>query len=212
MVVSRLVQVGALGIAGVALAAQTVGALTPEGAPSKGASAVMHGDGAPLPAGNSADGLVLGPVVVSELPPGHRRTSTDRPAATAQTISVEIVGGALSVAPESATVNVADGRAELPQVTVVDARGTLDGWTLCVDSTDRTVRWRIADSDVEVVHGDRAGLRPRSGASGALAEARAGHGGGTHQVHGELQLLGPGRGAPDAVPLDFRVFEGRHRC
>jgi hypothetical protein len=128
------------------------------------------------------------------------------PAAPSERLGVSVIGGPISVTPSAFELTLTlDGgvfRGTLPAITVVDARGTLAGWSVHVATTrafEKSVRRTFAgsvaidDVAVTVVDGDAVGLRERNSpklrAAGAeLADARPGHGGGTYRIDGTVEV------------------------
>lgn len=127
--------------------------------------------------------------------PGEGRVSE-------QTISVEVRGGTLSVSPSTATVEMRhDGdewHGELGGITVVDARGSLEGWSLELEivevrvdgspagEADDVDEVEISAHEPVVVHGI-AGEVVR-GDDETLLEARPGGGGGTFVGGATIEL------------------------
>jgi hypothetical protein len=165
----------------------------------------------------------LGPVTVHPLAaPAPARTKAPASSTEAvQVVQLTVVGGALSLADESATVTLArhgsTWSAELPAVRVVDARGTHAGWT---------VRWTVTDVDVDgcrhprvgashvkvtpaapvVVFGTADGLEAGRAAVGTakhrtLGRAVAGSGGGTYEAGGTVSMKLPQCRGADAVTV-----------
>ena len=135
-------------------------------------------------------------------------TAHDRGAVsgTAQQLVLRVLPGPLTASPTSLHVQIEPRgsgqhfRVVLPAITVVDARGSLVGWTLslsliAVDGvpTDAVHARLFADAPT-VVYGEQWGLRAgRPGAlsatqSGALCSAEAGGGGGTFRCGGHVDV------------------------
>jgi hypothetical protein len=125
----------------------------------------------------------------------------------AERVGVSVIGGPITVTPTATEVTLTlddDGvfRGTLPAITVADARGTLEGWSVRVATTrtfDRSVHRTFAGVvalravGVTVVDGDTVGLHERTApklhANGAvLVDAKSGHGGGTYRIDGTVEV------------------------
>jgi hypothetical protein len=182
-------------------------------APTAPAGLATHRSSGTLPSGTTAG---VDPAVLAAM----QAAGDDAPQSVVQTIELTVVGGALDLVDETASVRLTrvpgtDRRwtGELPPVRVIDARGTHAGWT---------VRWRVADASVDgatrrvrvdpgdpvVVAGLPEGLHAGSaGPAGSwrgrtLFEARRGYGGGTYEAGGTVTLR-----LPRAVDADEIVVE-----
>lgn len=147
-------------------------------------------------------------------------------ASVTEVISLEIIGGSLTVEPPTRSVTLHrvpgsrnDWSATLPPVDVVDARGSHDGWTLLwhVDrielagSSRDTVppaKVRLTPGDVTVIAGEEPGLEPgrahparKKGRT--LLSAERGWGAGTYRIGGELSLRLPASIEANAVTIDL---------
>jgi hypothetical protein len=135
-------------------------------------------------------------------------------AVTQQTVSIGVRGAGISVSParvELTLLPTGDGtaRAELPRLTVIDARGTLAGWTVSVTPSfagNRALQLRPSTpTPIDgLADGLRAGPATRSGSGVArpLAVAAAGEGGGAFAVGGSITLRAD---APVTVVVDLAV-------
>ncbi len=132
-----------------------------------------------------------------------------RPETQTQTIRLEIRGGELTVEPRSLTVALSsDGdvlRGTIPAITVVDARGTLEGWharvrmvdVVGVDSDGSTLRVPpgqvvLTPAEPSIVAGTPEGVaagRPvRGRGNGTLLRAAPSTGGGTFVGGGTIEI------------------------
>ena len=137
-------------------------------------------------------------------PPVVSTTSTvaqTAPQGVTQTISVSVRGGSLSVRPASVAVpltwDAAHGRYRgQTSIDVVDARGTLTGWTASARVSFGTGTVIVRPSKPVVVDGEDSGLaaakksEAHSGDIVSLGTAAAGGGGGTYRIPIELELTG----------------------
>jgi hypothetical protein len=127
-----------------------------------------------------------------------------------QTISVSVRGGSLSVRPASVIVPMAwdaahgryRGRAD---VDVIDARGTLMGWTASAVVQFDSGRVSVRPAKATVIDGYDSGLSAgkkaevRSGDVVTVGSAAPGDGGGSYRVPVELELTG--RRTSDSVSV-----------
>ncbi|HEV3351301.1 MAG TPA: hypothetical protein VG076_00175 [Acidimicrobiales bacterium] len=168
----------------------------------------VSGIGAVVAAGASQTSTVTPPTVTT--------TSTTATQATAEgvthTISVAVRGGSLSVRPASVVVPLtwdaacgcSRGQAN---VDVIDARGTLTGWTAraVVNAGNGTVSVRPAKP--VVVDGEDSGLaagkkvKTQSGGIVTLGSAAAGGGGGSYRIPVEVEVTGHRATNPVTVTL-----------
>jgi len=133
-------------------------------------------------------------------------------------MGLQVTGGPLSVTPAHAILvlhRIGGGRnfdAALPRVTVVDARGTLAGWTATVSGEapligDLSVRpgtpVALSGRQDEVGGGRPGRVGPHTATP--VATALAGGGGGEFAVGGTVVLSGGPAAGPDTivVTLDF---------
>ena len=118
-----------------------------------------------------------------------------------QTISVSVRGGSLSVRPASVVVpltwDAAQGRYRgHADVDVIDARGTLTGWTASAVAQFADGRLSVRPSKPVVIDGEDSGLSAgnkadaRSGDVVTLGSAAAGGGGGSYRIPVDLELSG----------------------
>lgn len=128
-----------------------------------------------------------------------------------QTISVSVRGASLSVLPSRAVVPLAANGRGQADIDVIDARGTLSGWTLkaTVDAASR-VQVHVRPSAPVPVTGEPDGLkagRPanvHSGEVATLGSAAPGGGGGTYRVSVDVQA----NGSAGSLTLVPQVFGG----
>jgi hypothetical protein len=165
-------------------------------------------------AGDALPAVSLEPVDVSSRA-GHGDIGRDT---VAQTISLVVVagGGPLSTTPGSADVVLrrvggsSQFRGYLDDVTVVDPRGSLVGWTLSaryVDGPAGVLFLRpsaVVGTTLTEATTARPSRVPRGGSS-ALATAASGGGGGTYRVDAELRFTPSSAIAGDSVTLSIAL-------
>jgi hypothetical protein len=101
------------------------------------------------------------------------------------------VGGELTLSPSRVRIRLDnEHRAVLPDIRLVDARGTLAGWSVRA-RTNADVRALLAPSNPRVIDGDNAGtgagvVAPLH-AGVLLGRAPVGAGGGTFRLGGEIR-------------------------
>ena len=186
-----------------------------------GATAVAHAES---PSDPPAEVITVTPAPhVSTPRPVHSPSSNGQ--AMTQTVALTINGGDLELQSDAATVVLHSAESgtkwigDLPPVRVVDARGTLEGWTvewtvdsLEVDGQPRRGTVRVTPADPVVVAGGEDGLQAGREAVArrqgrVLFSADANHGGGTYEAGGQVTVRLPGSVHPEAVVvhLSFSV-------
>ena len=142
------------------------------------------------------------------------------PQSVVQMVQLTVIGGELELLTDHATVTLErvagtsrDWTGVLPPVRVVDARGTLEGWTVRWRVEDVSVgsaarRVRVAPDAPVVVAGSADGLVAGSaGPSGprgrTLFRAHVGYGGGTYEAGGTVTLRLPPHVDVDEVVVDL---------
>jgi hypothetical protein len=134
-------------------------------------------------------------------------------------VTQAVHGAGRSLAPDDATIVLTRDdstgvyRGVLPRVTVTDARGTLEGWTLVahIQLADEAASVDVRPAAPDVVAGFADGISagPRAGSHPGddvvLATAAAGEGGGTFASEGSIVTVRPTRGlsGPMVVHVTF---------
>ncbi len=165
--------------------------------------------------------LVDASAVTTSRPRAHRTPTSSPPIAafaTSEPLIVDVIGGSFSVTPATITVVLhrkASGNhfvGAYGPVTVVDARGTLTGWTATLTLLGKAPRGAlvvhpdaptcISGNANEVDAGHSAPFR---GAGVVIMRAPAGGGGGTFSDAGVVDLDGGPHGGPDTMSIAFAV-------
>lgn len=131
-----------------------------------------------------------------------------------QSIELRIIGGDLDVSPAMLMVTIEPGSsvAEVPSMTIVDARGTLEGWRLRgriepatgpVSAIAPARGASLQATSVDVVDGSDAGVTIRKASRGhgwgTLVDAEEGNGGGTYLARARIELRRPVQDATTVV-------------
>jgi len=136
-----------------------------------------------------------------------------------QTISVSVGGGSLSVRPASVVVPLTwdaghsryRGHADID---VIDARGTLTGWTASAVVQFGNGRLSVRPGRPVVIDAEDYGLfagkkaEVKSGDVAVLGSAAAGGGGGSFRIPVDVELAGAPTSAPQTVTLVPQVVGG----
>jgi hypothetical protein len=133
-----------------------------------------------------------------------------------ETISVSVRGGSLSVRPASVVVpltwDAAHGRyGGHADIDVIDARGTLTGWTASAVVQFADGRVSVRPAKPTVIGGYDSGLfagkkaEVRSGEVVTLGSAAGGDGGGSFRIPVDVQLSGPRSSSAPTVTLISKV-------
>jgi hypothetical protein len=159
------------------------------------------------------------PITSQRLPASNLTGPAEDGAGAQQEIVVRVAPGPLSVSPASISLELRRARAEdtytatLPEIRVVDARGSLAGWVARVGLDDASLKRahvQLVPTDARVVDGLPRGLHTDAPvdldgrSSGAVCDADQQWSGGTFACGGRIDV-DPVHGHPRHLTIELRI-------